>query len=505
MITFIDSFLNKTTMYRLVLYYLVVLIVAAAFLGFFGVLPYSPSDIAFSTLLILGVSWVANTAFAKAFGAAANVESVYITGLILALIISPVASTDYAGVGFLVFASVWAMASKYVLAIGKKHIFNPAAFGVALSALVIGKSATWWGGSSIALLPLVFLGGVLIVRKLRRADLVLAFMATALLAVLLTTPGFGLLPPITQTFLYSPFFFFAFVMLTEPLTMPPDRWRRVAYGVLVGIFFAPNVHIGSLYLTPEMALLVGNVFVYLVSPKGRFMLELVGKKELGRDVYEYVFAPDRPFSFLPGQYLEWTLPHKHSDNRGNRRYFTIASAPGEDTVNLGVKFYEPKSSFKRELYAMEARGRVSVSHLAGDFTLPKNPHKKVAFIAGGIGITPFRSMIQHLVGTGDRRSAVLLYANRSLEDVAYKDVFDHAEREIGLKTVYAFSRETNLPPGAHAGKIDAELIARAVPDYAERLFYISGPNAMVEAAKKTLSAMGVSRWNIKTDYFPGFA
>jgi len=131
MLKFIDDFLNKITMYRLVLYYLCVLVVAALVFGLFGLLPYSPVNLLFSLVVILAVGWVVNTLFAKMFDAATSIESVYITALILALIISPVAPTNYAGIGFLVFASAWAMASKYIFAVDKKHFFNPAAFGVA--------------------------------------------------------------------------------------------------------------------------------------------------------------------------------------------------------------------------------------------------------------------------------------------------------------------------------------------------------------------------------------
>src|ERR1700693_5994210 len=144
MISFIDSLLNRITMYRLVLYYLVALIVAAFVLGFFGILPYDPTALAFSTLLILLTCWATNQIFARVFEAQTNVESVYITALILALIITPITAANHMGVGFLIFASVWAMASKYLFAIGKKHVFNPAAFAVALTALVINQPATWW-------------------------------------------------------------------------------------------------------------------------------------------------------------------------------------------------------------------------------------------------------------------------------------------------------------------------------------------------------------------------
>jgi ferredoxin-NADP reductase/Na+-translocating ferredoxin:NAD+ oxidoreductase RnfD subunit len=501
---FIDQFLNRITMYRLVLYYLCALLGAAAIFGLFGLLPYNPAVLAFSTIVILGACWLANTIFAKAFHAATNVESVYITALILALLITPVATTDYAGIGFLIFASAWAMASKYIFAIGKKHVFNPAAFSVALAALTINQSATWWVAGNLILLPIVFVGGLLIVRKIHRFDLVWSFGIVALAATILTSGSSDYVTPITQTLLHSPFFFLAFVMLTEPLTMPPNWWLRGIYGAIVGFLFAPNIHLGSFYFTPELALLVGNIFAYLTSPKGRFMLALTQKNKLAAGVYEFVFTPDRSFNFRPGQYLEWTLPHRFADNRGNRRYLTIASSPTENTVRIGVKFYEPASTFKRALQAMQINDTLSASHLAGDFVLPKDSQKKMVWIAGGIGVTPFRSMAQYMIDKKEMRSVALFYANKTAAEVAYKDVFDKAAA-VGLKTIYALSNEPAPVAGMYQGLIDGALIAREVPDYKERTFYISGPHGMVDAFKKTLRDMGVPRWQIKADYFPGFA
>ncbi len=504
MIKFVDDFLNRITMYRLVLYYLVVLLAAAFVFGFFGILPYDPTALAFSITLITGICWVANWIFARVFNAATNVESVYITALILALIITPVMSSDRVGVGFLVFVSVWAMASKYMLAYSKRHVFNPAAFAVVLSALVIGQPATWWVGGNVALLPFVLVGGILIVRKVQRFDLIGSFMAAALGATIATAASGNYAGLITQTFLHSSFFFFAFVMITEPLTTPPSRMRRIFYGALIGLLFAPRVHVGSLYFTPELALLVGNVFSYLVSPKGRFVLALLGVETAAKDIYDFVFTPDRNFSFSPGQYLEWTLGHHYPDNRGNRRYFTIASSPTEHNVRLGVKFYAQSSTFKRALASMKIGDKISTSHLAGSFVLPKDPKKKLAFVAGGIGVTPFRAMIQYLLDKGEVRSIVMLYANRTAEDIAYREVFDRAKAELGIDIVYALTAQKSSMPGMYGGPVDAELIQRAIPDYRERLFYISGPCTMVEAFKKTLREMGVSRFKIKSDFFPGF-
>lgn len=505
MIPFIDNVLNRITMYRLVLYYLVGLIFVAFVLCFFGLLPFDPTALAFSTVLILIVCFVTNWLFARVFSAATNIESVYITALILALIISPVVASDRAGVGFLIFASVWASASKYLLAIGKKHLFNPAAFAVALTALVINQPATWWVGGNLWLLPFVLFGGLLVVRKIQRFDLVATFAVVALGTTVLTSPkGLGdYMTPISQTLLHSSFFFLAFVMLTEPLTTPPTRVLRMFYGALVGFLFAPNVHVGNLYLTPELALLSGNVFSYIVSPKGRYMLTLVGIEQKAAGVYDFVFASDRRFTFRPGQYLEWTLGHRYPDDRGNRRYFTIASSPTEKHVRLGVKFYDPSSTFKRALAAMKPGSKISTSHLAGGFVLPKNKEKKLVFIAGGIGITPFRSMIQYLLDTKEARSIVVFYANKTAADIAYRDILDRAQAELGIQTVYALSNETKPLPGVFMGQINAKLIAQQVPDYRERTFYLSGPHGMVDAFKHTLVDMGVSRFKIKSDFFPG--
>ncbi len=510
MLTWIDNFLNKITMYRLVFYYLCVLLVAAFVLCLVGILPYDPAALAFSFAVILGVSWTANRLLAWAFDAAANVESVYITAFILALIIPPVAATDPAGVGFLIFASVWAMASKFLLAPGKRHIFNPAAFGVALSALVIGHSATWWVGGNLPLLPFVLIGGLLIVRKVQRFDLVLAFTAAAAVSILGLGGSGTALTSIQETLLHSSFFFFAFVMLTEPLTTPPTRSLRIAYGAIVGLLFGPNVHFGNFYLSPELALLVGNVFSWAVSPKGRYMLTLVGTEEVAKDAYEFSFAPDRPFSFAPGQYMEWTLSHKYADDRGNRRYFTVASSPTERDVRLGVKFYAPASTFKRALAAMKPGDRISAAHISGGFTLPRNPDKKLVFIAGGIGITPFRSMVRYLVDRGEHRDVVILYSNRTKDDIAYRALLDDAAARIGIRTVYAVTADApgaapETDPNVYHGPIDASFIARAIPDFKDRTFYISGPHAMVDAFGRTLRGMGVSRLRIKSDFFPGFA
>lgn len=501
----INSFLNTTTMYRVVLYVLLALLGSAFILTSIGVISQDPLSLAFSILFILSASWLTNTLFAKVFRAQPNVESVYITAFILACIITPVAPSDLTGIGFLLFASAWASASKYIFAYSNKHLFNPAAFGVALASLTIGQSASWWAACTPALLPVTIIGGFLIVRKVQQEYLVGIFTLAALTTVTVLSPGNSLVMPSVQTLLYSSLLFFAGVMLTEPLTMPASRQMRILFAALVGTLFAPNFHLGPFYFSPEMALLVGNLFAYVVSPKSRFVLRLIETRMLADNTREFIFDGDKLPSFNAGQYIELTLAHENPDARGNRRCITIASSPTENTIRLGVKFYEPASSFKHALLSLRAGDTIVASYASGDFTLPKNPKKKLAFIAGGIGVTPFRSMVQYLVDTKDTRSVTMLYANKTAAEIAYKDVFDAAAQSIGLKTTYVLADEPAPVPGTVAGQINEAVIAQEIPDYRERIFYISGPHSMVGAISSTLRSMGVPSRNIRTDYFPGFA
>lgn len=493
-------------MYRLVVYELIALLVAALGLSAIGALPFSPLYLGLSVFFLFAVSWTANSMFAAAFDAPSNPESTWITALILALIISPpTALFDPVYLPLAFWAAAVAAASKYIFAIRKKHLFNPAAFGVAATSIFLGLSASWWVGT-LAMLPFVLLGGLFVVRKIRRFDLWIAFVAAFFVGIVYfgATGPAGIFLMLQQSFVNAPAIFFATVMLTEPLTTPPTRTLRILYGALVGLLFLPQAHLGSFYLTPEIALLLGNLLSYLVSPKRKLVLTLKEKIRLSHDVAEFVFEADRPFTFKAGQYLEWTLEHDARDSRGIRRYFTIASSPTEDTIRLGVKFYMPASSFKKRLARMRIGETLVASQLAGDFTLPASKTQKLAFIAGGIGITPFRSQLRYLIEAKERRDIALLYANKSPEDAVYRETIDEAAA-IGAKTLYAFTDPgAALPPGA-VRALDARAITNAVPDFKERMFYISGPQGMVSAYKTLLLSMGVSRRAIKTDYFPGFA
>ena len=399
------------------------------------------------------------------------------------------------------------MTTKYVFVYRKKNIFNPAAISLLILDLLGIGLVAWWVGSSI-MSAVVIVVGLLIVRKLRRFHMFLAFMAVSAFITMFTGVSRGLAAGglLIQFLISGPVIFFGTIMLTEPSTTPPTRLWQVVYGTVIGLLYGTNFRVGPVFSSPELALVLGNIFSFAVGFKQRIVLTLREKNHLTSNISEFAFIPDRKFIFFPGQYMEWTLGHRKPDSRGNRRYFTIASSPTETDIRLCSRFNpERSSSFKAALLNLNIGDKLSTAQLDGEFTLPEDRNEKVVFIAGGIGITPFRSMIKYLVDREEQRSMTLFYVNKVKEDIVYQDLFQQGEM-VGLKTVYVLTEQVNAPKDwvGKLGYIDKKMILSEAPDFEERTFYMSGPSAMVDNYRKLLLGMGVKRNRIMTDYFPGY-
>jgi glycine betaine catabolism B len=489
-IRLVDRLIDGINMYVLLENFLIVVLLMAAGLSAFGVLGYSPLAILLSAAYLAVICRVTNIIFAYVFKAPTNKESPLLTALILALLITPLASLHNAL--FLTAAGGLAMASKYILARHKRHLFNPAAIALLLLYFGAGDTASWWVGN-YWLMPVVLAGGLLVARKLRRLSMVLIFFAAALFStLLLSLINHGSVAIDARVLIgHSSLFFLGFVMLTEPLTTPPTEAGRYSYAALVGLLFPPQLHIFSLYSTPELALIVGNIWSYLISPKIKLLPKLQQQVRLAPDIAEFVFAPERSFRYQAGQYVDVTLAHPHTDNRGNRRMFTLASSPTEATLRFAVKFYPKGSSFKRALLAADAATlRLSISPPAGDFVLPDDPKQKLAFIAGGIGVTPYCSMIKYLLDRSETRDITLLYSERTQDELVYTEIFKQARTRLDAKVVYVLQK----PPAGWRGRtgyVTSAIIKAEIPDYSERLFYLSGPLAMITSVKAALGELGI--------------
>ncbi|HSW99105.1 MAG TPA: FAD-dependent oxidoreductase [Candidatus Saccharimonadales bacterium] len=492
MLRTIDAFLNRYTMYRIVLYGLAALLVAAEALSLAGAIAVPAGGLALAVAILSAGCYAANKLFAMVFRAATNTESWLISALILACIMPQATSVTRAA--YLLLAAVVAMASKYVLVWRGSHVFNPAA----VAAFVLGVAgllpATWWVATPW-LAPFTAVLAVVVLRKIRNFTVCVVFgaVAVALLVYIgVVLHGFELGDTVKAAVLSWPVIFLGSIMLTEPTTLPPTRYYQILVAMLVGAVFAAQTHVWKVYSTPETALLIGNIFTLLFVPATGAMLRLRRITQMSPDIYDAAFEqPRRRLSFTPGQYMEWTLPHRHADSRGNRRLFSIASAPGEQDIHIGFRHYAPSSSFKDALLALKPGQYIRTAHVAGNFTLPADARRPLLFVVGGIGITPVRSMMQHLLATGERRDMALVYFANREEDFVYADVMHEAEA-IGLKAHFV------------VGRPDAAVLQQNVPDLAGRLAYLSGPDALVTACKGMLRGLGTPIQNIRTDHFTGY-
>lgn len=479
-----DDFLNSITMYRLMLYCLCGLVGIAFILSFFGVLSYPFWSLAGSLAVLSTVGFILKIVLEKVYRLPANFESSLITTLILFFVLAvPTELNQYIG---LAAGITIALVSKYVINWRGAHIFNPAALGAFVVSLTGLTQGVWWVATP-ALLPFVLLIGLLILRKTRQFSLFFAFAAIALGVLFLQ----GVSPQLVV--MSYPLVYLGVIMLTEPATMPSSYKMRVVFGAIVGLVFASQFSIGIISNSPHLALLVGNLFAFFVTLRAGQHLKLVERKQLSSTTYEFAFAPSRKINYKPGLYFAWTLDKVKFDSRGNRRSFTIASSPLEKNLKLGIKFYEPSSQFKKTLLGLKKGDHIHVSALSGDFVLPKDQNKKLLFIAGGIGVTPFRSMIRDLTLRKQKRDITLFYFANGEQEVLYKDIWKDAA-PYGVKVVPLTNRE----------KLDKELLKKYVSDYKQHDFYLSGPPFMVRAYKKTLRALDISASRIHTDYFSGY-
>ena len=232
------------------------------------------------------------------------------------------------------------------------------------------------------------------------------------------------------------------------------------------------------------------------------LLTLTSRHREAETFESFSFEPDRPFTFEAGQYLRYTLDHHAPDDRGPSRYFTIASAPAERFVMLATRFSTPGSSFKQALSRLEVGAVVEATGPSGQFVY-SDRERPAVFIAGGIGITPFRSMLVDLASRPLAASVTLLYAN-STPDIPFRRLFDDlATRQPCLNVAYTVSQPDPAWQGP-VGRIDERFIRDHAPLEREPLFYVAGPDAMVDATADTLRAIGVPDDSIKRDYFPGY-
>jgi glycine betaine catabolism B len=506
----VDTALGRIPMLRLVLLLLVLLAASALVLSAIGVLSLPLPALLATLAVAVAASWLGDRLMAALARATPVGDSALITGLILFLVVFPTVTPT--GLLLVAAAALVADASKYLVRIGGRHLLNPAAAGLLAVGLTGLAGSAWWVATPVLLPVLVLVVAAIAIRtRLIGPVLVLVAVGAVLQVVAVAASGSDVATAIAYL-PSTPLLFLAGVMFTEPITLPPRRGQRYAEAVLVGVLlvvpYVAPISLGTLRPTPELALLIGNVFAALAARPVASGLRLVGRREVGPTSVEYAFEPDRPLRHRAGQHLELHLPHRGSDRRGTRRSLTIVSAPGEQdgAIRVAVRTRQPASSFKRALDALPIGGAARAVTVTGGFTLPEDRGVPLVLVASGIGVTPFVSQLRQEaaeVAAGARPRDVLLVDRvPAAADVPYR-----AELEAtGVRVLLVCpDPEALTDPPEHwhvAAAFDEQAIASVLPDPAARVAYVSGSPAFVARARRVLRAVGVRR--IRTDAFAGY-
>lgn len=223
-------------------------------------------------------------------------------------------------------------------------------------------------------------------------------------------------------------------------------------------------------------------------------LELIEKFNETGDVISFIFKPLENTEWEAGQFIYYKIPHENPDNRGLIRHFTIASAPHEKHIRLTTRFFpEGGSSFKKALNNLEIGSQVDTFEIEGSFKIDDYKTKYV-FIAGGIGITPFRSILLDLSNKDKIEDIILFYGSRD-ENIIFENDLD----EVVLKNP-AFKIHNVISPD----RIDIDILRDRVKDIHDRKCYVSGPMVMIKSVELCLIEIGISPEMIRTDYFSGY-
>lgn len=220
-------------------------------------------------------------------------------------------------------------------------------------------------------------------------------------------------------------------------------------------------------------------------------LQFVRRIQDAEHIFTYYFKPERTLRYIAGQFLEFHIPHDNPDDRGEKRWFTVSSSPTETHLAITTKI-DPKkpSTFKHALHNLNPGDTIEGSEAMGDFVLPKDESTKLIFIAGGIGVTPFRSMITWLAQSNKSRDITLLYMTQDEKQVAFRHELDQIF--VSLHIMTDGKRRT------------AQELADTIGSIENAHIYISGPEPMAKALATDFRSMSAHAYQVVTDYFPGY-
>jgi len=227
------------------------------------------------------------------------------------------------------------------------------------------------------------------------------------------------------------------------------------------------------------------------------------KREVAKGTLLVLFAVDGYPEYRPGSYFWVELPDRgRTDEKGLRRHISLVTSPTDLGV-VGLATRLRNTAFKQTLAELEVGDEVEVEEPKGSFLLPADTGAEYVFVAGGIGITVFRSMLRYVAAEQLPYRITLVYSNRDRESAAFLDELEELERRIaGLRVVLTMTDEAGWE--GETRRIDAEVLGDLLGDLENRQFLVAGPPAMAQAVVDSLHGAGLAEDRVLADKFSGY-
>lgn len=227
------------------------------------------------------------------------------------------------------------------------------------------------------------------------------------------------------------------------------------------------------------------------------------RQEVAKDTIRVIFdLMGENLDFAAGQYIYVTIPDlPFTDEKGNRRHFTISSPPEEKDISITTRVR--LTAFKKSLSEIPIGSVVELGPIGGEFVLPEDTEKPLVFLAGGIGITPYISMLAHINNNQLPYRTTLIYSNKDMGSTAYLDKLEAWSSEMPNFELIAIMTEDPAWPGERR-RVDSQFLKDHLQDLSSYLYFASGPPAFVEGMGQILEELGVERANMILENFTGY-
>ncbi len=237
-----------------------------------------------------------------------------------------------------------------------------------------------------------------------------------------------------------------------------------------------------------------------------YQVKLIDRHEVADETMAFRFERPAHFMFTPGQFMDMTLVNPpETDAKGNRRTFSIASSTEEESLTVATRLRN--TAFKRVLRIMPLGTEVAIEGPFGDLVLHTDATRPAVFLAGGIGITPFRSILLHAANAKLPHRMVLLYSNRRPEDAAFLDELESLQREnpryMFVATMTQAEHSYRSWQGER-GAVNQRMLVKFVKNLIGPIYYLAGPPGMVSGLRTVLKETGVKNEDIRAEDFFGY-